>query len=199
VCKRIQVILILRARPTIAHEAVMIELPRPQRLVLRHVTVRKCDLFTSLNVVDDMYRLLPDRRVPRKVRIRVAGVVEARSVREDGGTSTHLHAVRLEDADEGNVRCHAGFVLLDYALELAAVDGFVNAGGPFLSGAEILGRFLDVGLEIVRDGNDEERVVGEDAGAALEVLEGEAAVAFGGDGADLVEWVLWNDGQFAAS
>jgi hypothetical protein len=113
------------------------------------------------------------------------------------------------------VRCHAGFVLLDYALELAAVDGFVNAGGPFtlvlavggsqakvevpLSGAEILGRFLDVGLEIVRDGNDEERVVGEDAGAALEVLEGEAAVAFGGDGADLVEWVLWNDGQFAAS
>jgi hypothetical protein len=188
----------------------MIELPRPQRLVLRHITVRKRDFFTSPNVVDDMYRLLPDRRVPRKVRIRVAGVVEARGVREDGGTSTHLHAVRLEDADEGNVRCHAGFVLLDYALELAAVDGFVNAGGPFtlvlavggsqakvevpLSGAEILGRFLDVGFEIVRDGNDEERVVGEDAGAALEVLEGEAAVAFGGDGADLVEWVPWNDG-----
>jgi hypothetical protein len=62
-----------------------------------------------------------------------------------------------------------------------------------LVGCELLKGRRDVGLQVVRDGNDEEGLVGKDPGPACDRLEREAAVTFDGEFADgvvLVDWVV---------
>lgn len=52
-------------------------------------------------------------------------------------------------------------------------------------------RRFDVGPHVVGHGNDEEGRVGEDACPACDILDGDAAIAFAWQGADLVVVVLY--------
>jgi hypothetical protein len=142
--------------------------------------------------VHDMDVLSTGGRIERKTCIRVTRMIEPTRVREYSSTSIHLHAIRLENADQ--TRFFA-----------CPRDGFVDAAGPAfgilaMAGVEsvvlrllvwrqLCKRFLNVGEHVVGDGDDEERGVGEDAGAAGEVAQCEAAVTFVGDCADGIVWI----------
>lgn len=71
-------------------------------------------------------------------------------------------------------------------LAMAGVESVVLC---LLVWCQLCKRFLNVGEHVVGDGDDEERGVGEDAGAAREVTQCEAAVTFGGDCADGIVWI----------
>jgi hypothetical protein len=96
--KRVFVAHVAGARATPAHETVVLEFPRAHALVVDHVAVRNRDFVARGDVGHGVHRLLADRGVPRKARVGVAVVVEARGVREHGRAVVHFHAVGLEDA-----------------------------------------------------------------------------------------------------
>ena len=145
-------------------------------------------------------------RIERKTCILITRMIEPTRVREYSSTSIYLHAIRLEDADQTRVlACPRGVLLLD-SRAFFWEDGFVDAAGPAfgilaMAGVEsvvlrllvwrqLCKRFLNVGQYVVSDGDDEERGVGKDAGAAAEVAQCEAAVTFGGDCADGIVWIV---------
>lgn len=80
----------------------MLQLPRPQPLLMLHIAVTQRDLLALLDVAHSMDSLLSEIRVPAEARIRVTSVVEARGVRKHSCTGVHLHTVCLED---GYQRC----------------------------------------------------------------------------------------------
>jgi hypothetical protein len=71
-------------------------------------------------------------------------------------------------------------------LDVLAVAGVQAEVEHLVFGGEFVKGGLDVAFEVLGNGHDEEWVVGEDAGAALDGLECEAAVALVGGFADLV-------------
>lgn len=98
-------------------------------------------------------------------------------------------------------------MLLFDARTLLAIDRGVDLRGPtpgilavarvqgevqlFLCGSQFVKGGLDVFLEVVGHGDDEKGVVGEDTPSTLEVLEGEATIAFSRYRANLVEVVFY--------
>ena len=80
--------------------------------------------------VHDMYVLSTGRRIERKTCIRITRMIEPTRAREYSSTSIHLHAIRLENADQTRfLACPRGVLLLDSRAFLWE-DGFVDAAGP---------------------------------------------------------------------
>ena len=75
------------------------------------------------------------------------------------------------------------------AFGILAMAGVESVVLRLLVWRQLCKRFLNVGQYVVSDGDDEERGVGKDAGAAGEVAQCEAAVTFGGDCADGIVWI----------
>lgn len=75
------------------------------------------------------------------------------------------------------------------AFGILAVAGVESGVLRLLIWRQLCKRFLNVGEHVVGDGDDEERGVGEDAGAAREVAQCEAAVTFSGDCTNGVVWI----------
>ena len=150
---------------------------------------------------------LTDACVPGKARIRATGVVEAGSVWEDCGAFIHFHAVGLEDADERGFFAGPGCVLLFDACALFAFDCRMDLGRPmfrvlavarvqrevqlFIKRSQFVKSCLDVFLEVVGHGHDQQWAVGKDTSSTLEVLGREAPIAFSRELADLIEVVLY--------
>jgi hypothetical protein len=70
-----------------------------------------------------------------------------------------------------------------------AMAGVESAVLCLLVWCQLCKRFLNVGEHVVSGRDDEQRGVGEDAGAAGKVAQREAAVTFSGDCTDGVVWI----------
>lgn len=89
----------------------MLQFPRSKFPLVLHVAIAQRDFLTFLHIFHSMNRLPADLRVPTEARIGATRMIEARSVWENGGAGSHLHAVGLEDGYKSCRRTGACSVL----------------------------------------------------------------------------------------